>query len=264
MERGLRRFLAAVHWSDVVTLAKPELWLPRKAQSRPKTRPVSPRSVRVARSMTMTATQVPWKYPFKPVRATWSVFQTLGLSNYFMEKKYDGWRAIVQVGATAVTLWTREKRLITMPDNLGKQLDALEMPEGTLLDGEIWNMSKRGAWKHNRSVVCALTLWDAIRFGHQDLSGEPIEARRQKLEQLLADKDTPDIKATELLPADEKLAREIDTEARSFRESSQARSGFIHGVVLKRRGSPRRDHAVRCVEHADWIKVVFDGMQSGL
>ena len=214
--------------------------------------------------MTMTA-QLPWKYPFKPVRAPWSVFQTLTLSNYVMEKKFDGWRAIVQVGANnVVTLWTREKRLITMPDNLSKQLSLLQMPEGTLLDGEIWNMSKRGAWRHNRSIACALTLWDAIRVGHQDFSNEPLEKRREALEKILDGKDTPDIKATELLAADEAIARQVDAEARSFREGTNARSGFIHGVVLKRRGSPRRDNAVRCVEHADWIKVVFDGMQSGL
>src|SRR5512135_2284212 len=213
--RDLRKLMEAIHRSDAVKRVPWRGWSPG-AQIASKRKPVSLRSTHVARSMTMPAAQVPWKYPFKPVRATWSVFQALPLSNYLMEKKYDGWRAIVQVQGrnlftTGISLWTREKRLITMPDNLNKQLAALEMPDGTLLDGEIWNMSKRGAWKHNRSVVCALTLWDAIRFGHQDLSGEPIEKRRQKLEELLAGKDTPDIKATEILPADEKLAREIDT-----------------------------------------------------
>jgi ATP-dependent DNA ligase len=217
----------------------------------------------------MTSITLPWKFPFKPIPAPWSVFQTLTLSNYFMEKKYDGWRAIIQVQGrnlftNGISLWTRDKRMIAMPDNLAKQLVELDMPDGTLLDGEIWNMTKRGAWRHNRASVCALTIWDAIRVGTRDLSNEPIEKRREALEQLLQGKDTPDIKATELLAADETIARQIDAEARSFREGSQARSGFIHGVVLKRRGSPRRDNAVRCVEHADWIKVVFDGMQSGL
>ena len=215
---------------------------------------------RVIRGM---ATPALWKYPFKPLKATWAVFQTVNLQNYFMEKKYDGWRAMVQVANNTVTLWTRDKKLIAMPNNLGEQLAKLEMPEGTLLDGEIWNMDKRGAWRHNPSVVCALTLWDAIRVGVRDLSNEGIESRRQQLEQLLAGKDTPDVKTTEILPADEKLARQIDEEAHSFREGAQARSGFIHGVVLKRHRSPRRDNAVRCVEHADWLKVVFDGMQSG-
>ena len=205
-----------------------------------------------------------WKYPFKPVRATWDIFKKVNPDNYFMEKKYDGWRAIVQVADGGITLWTREKALIMMPDNLGKQLAALEMPEGTILDGEIWNMFKRGAWRSDRKAICALTLWDAIRVDKRDLSDEPIEVRRQQLEGLLAGKNAPDIKTTEILSADESLAHQIDEEAHSARDGAGARSGFIHGVVLKRRGSPRRDHAVSCKEHPDWLKIVFAGMQSGL
>ena len=204
-----------------------------------------------------------WKFPMKPIRATWAIFKTIKPENYLLEAKFDGWRAIVQVSKEGVSLWTRDKQPIAMPDNLSKQLAALEMPEGTLLDGEIWNMSKRGAWRHNKSVVCALTLWDAVRVGHQDLSNQPIENRRQELVKLVEGRNTPDIKTTEILSADETLARQIDETARSFREGVNARSGFIHGVVLKRHGSPRRDHAVRCVEHPDWVKIVFDGMQSG-
>jgi ATP-dependent DNA ligase len=203
----------------------------------------------------MAALQL-WKYPFKPVRATWAVFKTLPLQNYFLEKKYDGFRAIVQVNSGA-SLWTRDKVQIAMPNNLNEQLQSLSLPDGTVLDGEIWNMSKRGSWRHNPKEICALTLWDAIRVGHRDLSNEPIETRRQQLEQLLSNKTTPDIQATEILPADEKTARAADEEAHSFREGAKAKSGFIHGVVLKRRGSPRRDNAVRCVEHADWLKIVF-------
>jgi ATP-dependent DNA ligase len=198
-----------------------------------------------------------WKYPMKPVRASWAVFKTIKLDNYFLERKFDGWRAMVQVGPEGVSLWTRDKVLITMPDNLGKQLAALEMPEGTILDGEIWNMDKRGAWRHNKACVCALTLWDAVRVDTRDLSGEPIEVRRQQLENLLAGKNTPDIKTTEILDADEMLARQIDVEAHTVREGAGARSGFIHGVVLKRRGSPRRDNAISCKEHPDWLKIVF-------
>jgi ATP-dependent DNA ligase len=260
-EKGLRKFLAIARQAPAVEWSQSSVpWI----RHSPVVPFVSPKPVRVSPFMVMSAPQsVPWKFPFKPMRATWSVFKTLPLQSYIMEKKYDGWRAIVQVGP-GISLWTREKRQITMPDNLGKQLAALGMPDGTLLDGEIWNMSKRGAWRHNKSVVCALTLWDAIRFDHRDLSNEPLETRRQKLEEILAGKNTPDIKATEILQPDETLAKQIDAEARSFREETNARSGFIHGVVLKRKGSPRRDNAVRSVEHADWIKVVFDGMQSGL
>ncbi len=202
-----------------------------------------------------------WKFPMKPVRATFSCFGTLDLAKYVMEKKYDGWRAIVQVDRGYVTLWTREKRKIEMPINLQTQLDALKMPDGTVLDGEIWNLSKRGSWRHNKNAICALTLWDAIRVDKLDLSAFPLEDRRKRLEELLSAATTPTISATELLQPKEALAKLIEQEAVSFRESANARSGFIHGVVLKRRGSPRRDHAVRSVEHADWIKVVFAGLE---
>ncbi len=178
-----------------------------------------------------------------------------------MEKKFDGWRAIVQVDRGYVTLWTREKRKIEMPTSLQAQLDSLRMPDGTVLDGEIWNLNKRGSWRHNKNAVCALTLWDAIRVDKRDLSDLPLEERRSKLEALLSVVTTPMISTTEILQPTLELAKVVEQEALAFRESSNARSGFIHGVVLKRRGSPRRDHAVRSVEHADWIKVVFSGLE---
>jgi len=204
-----------------------------------------------------------WKYPMKPVRASSAVLKTVDTSKYVMEKKYDGWRAIVIVNRGA-TLWTREKRKIDLPDNLREQFAVMGIPDGTILDGEIWNPTKRGAWRHNHSVVCNLTLWDAIRLDHKDLSNEPLEARRAKLESLFVGKSVPDIQMTELLVPSLELVTEIEQEAQSFRESTQARSGFIHGVVLKRKGSPRRDHVTRSVEHVDWIKIVFSGMQSGV
>lgn len=199
----------------------------------------------------------------KPVRATSTVLKTVDINKYVMEKKYDGWRAIVIVNKGA-TLWTRDKRKIDLPDNLREQFEVMGIPDGTILDGEIWNPTKRGAWRHNNRVVCNLTLWDAIRLDNHDLSNEPLEARRAKLESLLAGQAISDIKMTELLTPSLELITEIEHEAQSFRESTQARSGFIHGVVLKRKGSPRRDHVTRCVEHVDWVKIVFDGMQSGV
>jgi len=198
-----------------------------------------------------------FKFPMKPIRASWSIFKTLDPEKYTLEPKYDGFRAIVQVGKE-VTLWTRDKVQMVIPNNLVSQLAELDMPEGTLLDGEIWNMSKRGSWRHNPKEVCALTLWDTIRFAKRDLSNEPIEVRRKHLEDLLQGKNTPDIKSTEILPVDEMLTHKMDEEAHLFRENSKARSGFIHGVVIKRRGSPRRDHVTRCIEHCDWVKLVFN------
>jgi len=179
----------------------------------------------------------------------------------FSSVSFDGWRALLIIGSTA-TLWTREKTRIEMPDNLREQIESLRLPEGTVLDGEIWNPTKRGSWRHNKSVKCMLTFWDAIKAGRKDVSGLPLEQRRAEMETVLG-AGTDDVKTVQWLPATKEAYAEVRREAESFREQAQSRSGFIHGAVLKRRGSPRRDNVVRCVEHADWLKLVLDGMQSG-
>lgn len=209
----------------------------------------------------MTSAPSWWMFPFKPVRVRETIFETIDPKKYVMEKKYDGWRAILIVGQTP-TLWTREKTRIEMPDNLRPQIEALRLPDGTVLDGEIWTPSKRGAWRHNKGVACKLTVWDVVRSGRRDLSAAPLEERRLELKAILGP-GAEDVGAVEWLPADAASYAEVRREAESFRVQAQSRSGFVHGAVLKRLGSPRRDHAVRCVEHADWLKIVVDGMNSG-
>jgi ATP-dependent DNA ligase len=78
-------------------------------------------------------------YPMKPVRANWNIFRTLDPSKYTMEAKYDGFRCLVQAD-DSISLWTRDKVRMAVPDNLAEQLQSLHLLPGTLLDGEIWNM----------------------------------------------------------------------------------------------------------------------------
>ena len=203
-----------------------------------------------------------WKFPFKPVRVTESVFGTVDPSAYVMEKKYDGFRAILIVGRGRSELWTREQRRIEMPDNLASQVEDLALPDGTVLDGEIWTPTKRGSWRHNRQVRCSLTFWDAIWAGHRDLGHVALEDRVAELRKLVEGR-AEDVSVVEQLPASLEGYRAVVEEAEAFRAGTQSRSGFVHGAVLKRRGSPRRDHSTRCVEHADWLKLVIPGMDSG-
>lgn len=199
-----------------------------------------------------------WKFPFKPVRMPETAFKAMDLSGYTMERKYDGWRAIVDIGDSPC-MWTREKVKIETPDNLAEQLGRLGLPRGTVLDAEIWNPTKRGSWRHDRRVQCMLTVWDVVRAGGREMGREPIEERRRVLADLLG-AGTEHVRQVEAVDASLEAYSAILEEAREFREENAIRSGFVHGVVLKRRGSPRRDHATRCVEHPDWLKVVFDGM----
>lgn len=202
--------------------------------------------------------EVIWKHPMKPVRVTEAVFDGIVTQDrYVMEKKYDGWRAVVVCDWSGrVSLWTREKRPIDVPDNLRPQLAGLGLPPGTVMDGEIWNPLKRGSWSHNRSVRCLITLWDVVQVGGTDLGQAPIEARYERLASIVGG-GAEDVSVVERIPATAEALREVRAEAEARRSVGSLRSGFIHGVVLKRRGSPRRDHCSRCVEHADWRKIVF-------
>lgn len=202
-----------------------------------------------------------WMFPFKPVRITEQLFRTTDWSEWTLERKFDGYRAVLIVNG-ANQLWTRERKPIAMPDNLKDQLEALNLPAGTVLDGEIWTPTKRGSWRHDKTVVCNLTFWDVIRAGTQDLSQERLEKRHERLVELIGGK-TPNVTAVEQYPATVGSFESALKAAHNHRDSTDSKSGFIHGVVLKRSGSPRRDHPTRSTEHADWMKVVFSGMQSG-
>jgi ATP-dependent DNA ligase len=188
------------------------------------------------------------------VRVDPGIFDRIDCSLYTAEFKYDGWRAVLIAGPSGAELWTREKRRIEVPESLSGAIRSLGLPEGTVLDGEIWNPGKRGGWKHSRGSECRLTLWDAIRVGTVDVRRDPIEERRDILRRLLKGGNEA-IGAVKVMPASRAVHDEALAEATRVRGAS--RSGFIHGVVLKRNGSPRRDSNVRSTEHPDWLKIVF-------
>ena len=89
------------------------------------------------------------------------------------------------------------------------------------------------------------------------MSLAPLEERYAELSSLV-DGKTPDISVIKQTPASLDKYHEIVKEAKDFKASNQSRSGFIHGAVLKRLGSPRRDHATRSTEHPDWLKLVVE------
>lgn len=200
-----------------------------------------------------------FKYPMKPARVSETLLSRMDVSQYMMELKYDGFRAVLTVSDT-VTFWTREKRVLDLPRELSEQVASLGLPDGTVLDGEVWSPAKRGGWKGGQSDPCLFTTWDVVRFGFQDLGGRPIEERKKVLQDAIGEGTS----LVSIVPSSEtdleKIGRAKEM-AERMRTERDARSGYIHGVVLKRKGSPRRDHSTRCVEHPDWLKVVFSGME---
>lgn len=197
-----------------------------------------------------------WIYPMKPMRINDSLLGSLKLEDYILEKKYDGYRALLIVEEGGFKLFTRQKVELPIPNNLRPQIESLKLPPGTMLDGELWTPASRGSWTHDRNVVCSLTFWDVIAHGGKSAGSTPLEDRRALLEGLLG-KGTENVGLVEWEPVTKERIEEIRKEAMEHRVASQSRSGFIHGVVLKRKGSPRRDSPNRSVEHVDWMKIVY-------
>ena len=195
-----------------------------------------------------------WRYPMKPVRVDEGVFDRLDLSSYTMEKKYDGFRLIMEVNK-GIRLYTRQKVSMTVPLNLVSPLESLGLPPGTILDGEIWNEDKRGAWAHDSRSLCRVTFWDVIRFNNKDVSDLPIEDRREILKTSINSNGF--VSSVDIDEAKKDDFYRIKADAIGHKITTNSRTGYIHGVVLKKNKSPRRDHSNRSIEHADWLKVVF-------
>lgn len=194
----------------------------------------------------------------KPKRVPVEFARILPSDQWVLERKYDGFRAIVVLDGW-VSLWTRDRVPMEAPTNIKAELEELRIPDRTVLDAELWNPLKRGSWRHNLNVRCCLSVWDAMVVGGVDVGRLPLEERRRRLEEAV--RDAPNVRLVDQVPCSPEAIGEVLREAREFREAESIRSGFIHGVVLKKLGSPRRDTATRCREHPDWLKVVFDGMK---
>lgn len=196
-------------------------------------------------------------FPMKPVRIGRGSLRDLDLGQYTLEKKYDGHRAILVVEGGKKKLFTRQKNPIVVHEDLGGCLRALEMADGTVLDGEIWNPAKRGGWTSGPGS--SLVFWDCVKDGGADIGLKPIEERRKALKRIVGD-GNEGVRTVEVEEKfGEEMVEEVFRESLAVRKEARSRSGFVHGVVLKLRGSPRRDHATRTQEHPDWMKVVFDG-----
>lgn len=195
-----------------------------------------------------------FKYPMKPIRVDDQAFRRLDLSNYTMEPKYDGFRLLLVVN-NGIKLFTRHKTSLQIPHNVREELLGLKLPEGTILDGEIWNDNKRGAWTHDQNSECTLSFWDIMMVKYKDLSNMSIEDRRNHLKTLIP--SGSNIKRVPVYPASLDLYLGIKDDAIAHKMINKSKSGYIHGVVLKKGGSPRRDHVLRSKEHADWLKVVL-------
>ncbi|PWG64314.1 ATP-dependent DNA ligase [Sediminicurvatus halobius] len=165
------------------------------------------------------------------------------LADWQCEWKWDGIRGQLVRREDAVFLWSRGEEMIT--DTFPEVAEAAwQLPEDTVLDGELlaWDGEvlpfsqlqrrlgrKRVGRQLRREVPVHLLAYDVLEDRGEDVRHEPLAARRQRLERLLAGVEPP-LRLSPLIEAgDWDRLHRLRTEARARR---------VEGVMLKRRDSP--------------------------
>ncbi|WP_051244613.1 ATP-dependent DNA ligase [Azohydromonas australica] len=182
-------------------------------------------------------------YPFFLAHALEAVPEALGApADWIVEWKYDGIRAQVVRRAGQCWIWSRGEELVTerFPEVVAL---AQALPDGTVVDGEIlaWQDGRPAPFARlqqrlNRKTLprkllqeapVTLLAYDLLEEHGQDLRGEPLLHRRERLEALCARTGLP---ISPLLEADnwEALAEQ--------RAASRERG--VEGLMLKQRAAP--------------------------
>jgi DNA ligase-1 len=189
-------------------------------------------------------------YPFMLAHPFEAPLEELGaLADWQVEWKWDGIRAQVIRRGEEVYLWSRGEELITerFPEITSA---AGELPEGTVLDGEILG------WKVDRplpfadlqrrigrktltkrilaDVPAALIVFDVLELAGLDIRERPLAERRQALEELLAGTPAASGPFGSLLPSPLVTASTWE-KLLALRQTS--REHQAEGFMLKRRDS---------------------------
>lgn len=186
--------------------------------------------------------------PMEPV-LTEQIFEH---PDYLYQVKWDGVRILARIegsGPEEVVLWNRKGRLKSRlyPD-ICQALADLQMPTGTILDGEMVSLGakgtpsfrqvlKRDLSKHPRlEVPVVYMVFDCIFVGDASQAQTPLEARQRQLDQFI--------------PGDGlvQLVRSFDRGIPLF---EQMASLGMEGVVAKLRGSLYRIGQ----KHPAWKKI---------
>lgn len=71
----------------------------------------------------------------------------------YTQPKLDGHRCIAMVEGGTVRLWTRTRKPITGVPHINRALEALNLPDGTVLDGELYNHDYRDKFEQLTSFI---------------------------------------------------------------------------------------------------------------
>jgi DNA ligase 1 len=186
-------------------------------------------------------------YPFFLAYALEQEPEGLGaVEEWQAEWKWDGIRAQLIRRRGQTFIWSRGEELVTERFPELAEAGAL-LPDGTVLDGEIlpWLDGRPLSFAHLQrrigrkklgpkilaEVPVVLIAYDLLEIGGADLRGEPLSARRARLEELVARVPA----AARLLPSPIVPANDWDSVRAAHRD---ARAAGAEGLMLKRLDSP--------------------------
>lgn len=179
-------------------------------------------------------------YPFFLAHQLNAEPHTLGpTDDWLVEWKYDGIRAQLVRRTGQSWLWSRGEDLIT---DRFPEIASIALPEGTVIDGEIliWktdlpasfaDLQKRIGRKTISAKMLAelpavLVAYDVLEHEGVDIRATPQSSRRAILENIVGHANTPTLKLSPLINADD-----WQTMA-TIREDSRSR--VVEGMMLKR------------------------------
>ena len=202
-------------------------------------------------------------YPFYLAYQLDEPFEKLGpVSDWQVERKWDGIRGQLIVRKGESFLWSRGEELIT---DRFPELAALSksLPDGTVIDGEVLPFKKGhpmsfqflqkriGRKKVSKKLLAevpvVLVAYDLLEWNGEDIRGEAMAVRRQKLEDLLQENPTDgSLLLSPLVEADSWEALEF--------ERQNSRQKFSEGLMLKKKTAPYQSGRKR----GDWWKWKVD------
>jgi bifunctional non-homologous end joining protein LigD len=177
--------------------------------------------------------------------------------DWLFEIKYDGYRLLGAKAGTDVRLWTRRSHDWT--DRFGPVAAAVaKLPaRECVVDGEACVVDDQGRpsfgalqdWlaraavgKHSAGAIL-YAVFDLLWLDGRDLRAEPIEIRRQLLEELVRGQPPPLT-----------LSRAVEGELTALLRAAKA--GGLEGLIAKRRGS-----SYVAGRSGHWVKLRFDKRQ---
>ena len=202
-------------------------------------------------------------YPFFLASPLEHAPEQLGdVKDWLLEWKWDGIRVQVIRRRNEVALWSRgEERL----DGRFPEIEAaaLGLPRDAVIDGELlaWDdgtaplpfsalqtriQRKRPGSKHLAAAPARVLAYDLLELEGEDVREWPLEARRQRLDELLRATHDPRLQVS---PAVDAASWDA---AAALRQGARERG--VEGLMLKRRASPYRSGRRR----GDWWKWKID------